>query len=274
MYAKLYIIFGFFLFQMPFSIAQTPSFEKNFDAYTKTAEFLYFYDYLAWHSSDSIKNKGPQAMDTLGKYWFVYFDANQNPHAVYGKYENDLFQFQYHFILNENQEIRETKDSIDQSICRRFCRAIDKIYEIYGEKLAEIPILYNHYIYFQSDTQIAATAFPAFQGDQIAPFGYEVYLLLDAEAERLQEDRSYFSPKGLRAYDLNKDKDLVLDYGESSELRLGSIFYTYYYTRLGFPVVLHSATHAYSLIEAKSKNATNLQWIGLEKEEKNKKKKK
>ena len=121
---------------------------------------------------------------------------------------------------------------------------------------------------------LAATAFPAFQGDQIAPFGYEVYLLLDSEAERLQEDRSYFSLKGLRAYDLNKDKDLVLDYGESSELRLGSIFYTYYYTRLGFPVVLHSATHTYSLIEAKSNNTEKLQWIGIEKQQNNKKKKK
>lgn len=248
--------------------------EKNFHEYTKTAEFLSYYDQIAWHSSDSILKKSDEARNGLSRHWFIYFDQNENPHAVYGNFMNDIYFAKFHFIIDSTYKLVETNDTINQHICSKYSKAIDYAYRYYSDYLSTPAIKYNHYVYTIENGNIVVNLFPAFQNNLTAPFGREVYLVLDSSATKIVEDNSYFSEKGLRYYDLKNVKKMTLDYSESPKLHLGAIFFTYYYTTLGYEVILNTSTHKYTVLKNTENESIGFTWISMRKDAKQTKKKK
>ncbi len=235
----------------------------DLERYSSISKFLKYYDTIAWHTTDSISKKGPNAMDGLGRHWFIYFDKDNNPHSVYGKYENNIYTAKYHFSIDSNDVIIESKDAIQNDICISYSKAIDNAFSTYSNKLSNPIINYNQYVYLDSLKNIVVNIFPAFQSDFTAPFGYEVYMVFDNTGDNLLYDYSYFSEKGLRFYDLNKQKQLVIDYSESDKLHLGAVFYAFYYSTFNLDVTLITKDYRLKLVFPDPKNYKDFYWISV-----------
>lgn len=235
----------------------------DLERYTSISKFLKYYDNIAWLTTDSITNKGPEARNGLGRHWFIYFDEQSNPHCVYGKFENNVYNSKYHFTLNDKEQIIETKENVSQEICIKYSKALDYAHSFYANRLTNPQINYNQYVYLDSLNNVVVNIFPAFQSDFTAPFGYEVYMVFDNTGDNLLYDYSYFSEKGLRFYDLNKQKQLVIDYSESDKLHLGAVFYAFYYTTFNLDVTLITKDYRLKLVFPDPKNYKDFYWISV-----------
>lgn len=257
---RLFIVSLSLILSPLYTFAQGNAILKDLERYTAISKFLKYYDNIAWHTTDSIMKKGPDAMEGLGRHWFIYFDNENKPHCVYGKFENNLYKAKYHFTVDQSNNLVETKEDIHQEICANYSRALDNAFSFHANRLSNPRINYNQYVYLDSLDNVVVNIFPAFQSDGTAPFGYEVHMVYDKTGENLLNDYSYFSEKGIRYYDLNKQKQLVIDYSESDSLHLGAVFYVYYYTTFNLDVTL--ITKDYRLKLAMN-NPKNHYWISV-----------
>ena len=88
--------------EVPVNVELMQEFYTNLDV----AQWLAWYDYIAWVSSDFITQLDDEKFQLLGEEWFVY-QTDDGPRAAFGKYhpDSDVFETIYHLNVNGLDDI-------------------------------------------------------------------------------------------------------------------------------------------------------------------------
>ena len=231
------------------------SFNKKF----KIAQWLVAYDTVAWKTTDLVMAGDKAELARLGREWFCFQDSKGVWHAVYGKLENNKFDQVFHYVIDGSGKIARTTDKIDEA----FLIANAKALQLAQKKLIEvIPAgspTHNTYIKRNDDKTFNVWIFPAFQTNGVAVYGGEFIYTIDATAEKITKDESYFQG-AFRGFNAKPPREIWLNYTEKEKPTLGSIFFVWYYKDYFTRISIKNAKSTSSVI----KNGDEYMWVHVE----------
>ena len=231
------------------------SFNKKFEI----AQWLVAYDTVAWKTTDLVMAGDKAELARLGREWFCFQDSKGVWHAVYGKLENNKFDQVFHYVIDGSGKIARTTDKIDEA----FLIANAKALQLAQKKLIEvIPAgspTHNTYIKRNDDKTFNVWIFPAFQTNGVAVYGGEFIYTIDATAEKITKDESYFQG-AFRGFNAKPPREIWLNYTEKEKPTLGSIFFVWYYKDYFTRISIKNAKSTSSVI----KNGDEYMWVHVE----------
>jgi hypothetical protein len=263
-------IFTLLLLVSPFlAIAQQPDkmahYVATLNANDSVAIWLCRYDEVAWVSSDSVSASPKEQMAKLGKQWFC-FRENKTWHAVYGKYENGVFNTVFHYIVDTARKIKRIYTAVDSFLAGSLSRALINADEKMKKYLDTNYVLrFNQYVRKNPDNTIAVWLFPAFQTNGTAVYGAEFYYKYDAKGNNLLDKYEYFQGK-FRGFKTGQKRDIYINYTDLEEPSLGAVFFARYYKPY-FTNITIEVKHMDSQLFNDNGNYT---WISAIKEEREK----
>jgi len=151
---------------------------------------LYMYDMLAWTSSDSVSNRlslNPDLKEELGAEWFIYQDKDSNYHAVYGKYysNDDIYKSVFHFILDNEYNIKAVKEPVDSSICLYYARAINRSFSIVDKFVREKNLKLNWYVLVDSLGRLNVWYLPGQLSNDFEVYGGDFQYIFGATGKQI-----------------------------------------------------------------------------------------
>jgi hypothetical protein len=231
------------------------SFNKKFE----TAQWLVAYDRVAWKTTDLVMAGDKAELARLGREWFCFQDSKGVWHAVYGKLENNKFDQVFHYVVDGSGKVARTTDKIDEA----FLIAHAKALQLAQKKLTEvIPAgspTHNTYIKRNDDKTFNVWIFPAFQTNGVAVYGGEFIFTIDATAEKITKDESYFQG-AFRGFNAKPPREIWLNYTEKEKPTLGSIFFVWYYKDYFTRISIKNAKSTSSVI----KNGDEYMWVHVD----------
>ncbi len=197
---------------------------------TETAEWLCEYDFIAWQTAKQVILNDSNKLKRIGDEWFCFQDINGNWHAIYGKYNNDIYDQVLHYKNDENSLPSLTDELLDTAIANKYARALLTANKQIQFIKDSTTIHFNQYIRQNEDETFTVWIFPAYQPTYIAIYGGEFIYRIDASGNKLLEDLSYFQNR-FRGYKVGdpEQKEIFLDYTELKDPTLGGIFFVWYY---------------------------------------------
>ena len=178
---------------------------------------------------------------------------------MYGKLENNKFDQVFHYVVDGSGKITRTTDKIDEA----FLIANAKALQLAQKKLIEvIPAgspAHNTYIKRNDDKTFNVWVFPAFQTNGVAVYGGEFIYTIDATAEKITKDESYFQG-AFRGFNAKPPREIWLHYTEKEKPTLGSIFFVWYYKNYFTRISIKNAKSTSLVI----KNGGEYMWVHVE----------
>ena len=164
-------------------------YDLNFKANFEIAQYLYNYDLVAWGSSDSVSaqlDKNPSLADSLGAEWCCYKEGN-NFHAVYGKYykDTDKYSIVFHYILDNNYEIKRSDSRVDMNKALSFARAIHNSFSVVERFKDSSDIRLNWYVRNDSVGNIEVWCMPAIPSEGNIVYGGDFFYKFDTTGKVL-----------------------------------------------------------------------------------------
>lgn len=227
------------------SKGQNPN--KGFNEKFETALWLAQYDQVAWTSSDSVSVQDPKEIALLGNEWFCFVQAGVW-HAVYGKYENDLYDIVFHFRMDEHGNALKSFDPVDTMSMNRYARALHTANAEVLEMRKKYNLDFNQYIRENEDRTLTVWILPAFQQEGVAIYGGEFIYTLDPEGIKILNNESYFQGN-FRGFQVNEDlKEIRLNYSELEQPTLGAIFFAWYYRNYFNRIIIQNSQSSCTLV--------------------------
>ncbi|HEU4770354.1 MAG TPA: hypothetical protein VFS77_23510 [Pyrinomonadaceae bacterium] len=246
---------------------QTPRAEPAFDiaGFNKKFEivqWLVAYDTVAWKTSDLVMAADKAELARLGREWFCFQDSKSGWHAVYGKLENNSFDQVFHYVVDGTGKIERTADKIDEQFLIAHAKALQLALKKINEVMPAGSPTHNTYIKRNDDQSFNVWVFPAFQPNSVAVYGGEFVYTIDAVAQKITRDDSYFQG-AFRGFNVKPPREIWLNYREKEKPTLGSIFFVWYYKEYFTKIYIDNAKSTSSLI----KNGSEYMWVHAEKDQ-------
>ena len=206
-----------------------PAFDiADFNKKFAIAQWLLTYDAVAWKTSDLVMAGDPAELARLGREWFCFQDSKSVWHAVYGKLQKDRFDQVFHYVVDGAGKIERTTDKIDQEFLIAYAKALQLAQKKLVEAIPANSPTHNTYIKRNDDKTFNVWLFPAYQTNDVAVYGGEFIYTIDATAEKITKDESYFQGN-FRGFNAKPPREIWLTYTEKEKPTLGSIFFVWYY---------------------------------------------
>lgn len=231
------------------------SFNKKFEI----AQWLVAYDTVAWKTTDLVMAADKAELARLGREWFCFQDSKGVWHAVYGKVENEKFDQVFHYLVDSSGKIARTTDKIDEAFLIAHAKALQLAQKKPIEVIPAGSPTHNTYIKRNDDKTFNVWIFPAFQTNGVAVYGGEFIYTIDATAEKIIKDESYFQG-AFRGFNAKPPREIWLNYGEKEKPTLGSIFFVWYYKDYFTRISIKNAKSTSSVI----KNGDKYMWAHVE----------
>lgn len=248
-------------------LAQTPKtagpkfdiddFSKKFEV----AQWLVRYDTVAWKTTDLVMAGDKSELARLGREWFCFQDPKGSWHAVYGKLENSKFDQVFHFVVDDAGKITRTTDKIDQEFLIAYAKALQLAQKKLVEAIPANSPTHNTYIKRNDDKTFNVWLFPAYQTNDVAVYGGEFIYTIDATAEKITKDESYFQGN-FRGFNAKPPREIWLTYTEKEKPTLGSIFFVWYYKEYFTRIFIKNAKSTSTVI----KDGSEYVWVHMETE--------
>lgn len=240
--------------------ATEPAFDiVDFNKKFEVAQWLIAYDTVAWKTTDLVMAGDKAELARLGREWFCFQDAKGVWHAVYGKLENNKFDQVFHYLVDSTGKISRTTDKIDEEFLIAHAKALQLAQKKLMEAIPADSPLHNTYIKRNDDKTFNVWIFPAFQTEGVAVYGGEFIYTIDATAEKITKDESYFQG-AFRGFNAKPPREIWLNYTEKEKPTLGSIFFVWYYKDYFTRIVINNAKNTSSVI----KNGSEYMWVHAE----------
>lgn len=243
----------------------------DFNRKMEVAEWLCKYDMVAWCTSDSVMTQDKNEIERLGKEWFC-FEQNDTWHAVYGKYENNLYDLVFHFKVDNKGQVIRTTETVDTTLLHRYSRALQTADNQLKALKDTVNLRFNQYIKENDDKTLSVWILPAFQPNSVAVYGGEFIYTIDQTGTQVLKDDSYFQGE-FRGFKVDKPREIWINYCDTEKPTLGAVFFAWYYKSYFTKIVVDNSKS----ISTPFKYDNSWTWIHAEKEpekkEKNKKKK-
>lgn len=240
-----------------------PAFDvADFNRKFEIAQWLVTYDQVAWKTTDLVMAGDKAELARLGREWFCFQDSQGLWHAVYGKLENNRFDQVFHYIVDSAGKISRTTDKIDQVFLIAHARALALAQKKLIESIPASSPTHNTYIRRNDDKTFNVWLFPAFQTDNVAVYGGEFIYTIDATAEKITKDESYFQG-AFRGFNAKPSREIWLNYREKEKPTLGSIFFVWYYKEYFTKIYIDNARSTSTVI----KNGSHYIWVHAEKDQ-------
>jgi len=247
--------------QSPSTIKPTfdiADFTKKFEI----AQWLVAYDSVAWKTSDLVMARDKAELAPLGTEWFCFQDSKNVWHAVYGKLEKNRFDQVFHYVVDGTGKIARTTDKIDEEFLTAHAKALSLAQKKLIEAVPAGSPIHNAYIKRNDDKTFNVWLFPAFQTNNVAVYGGEFVYTIDATAEKITKDESYFQG-AFRGFNAKPPREIWLNYSEKEKPTLGSIFFVWYYKEYFTKIYINNATSTSSVI----KQGSEYIWVHVEKDQ-------
>lgn len=234
---------------------------NDFNKKFEVAQWLVAYDTVAWKTTDLVMAGDKSELARLGREWFCFQDSKGVWHAVYGKLENNKFDQVFHYVVDGAGKITRTTDKIDEEFLIAHAKALQLAQKKLMEAIPEDSPSHNTYIKRNEDKTFSVWIFPAFQTDGVAVYGGEFIYTIDATAQKITKDESYFQG-GFRAFNAKPPREIYLNYTEKEKPTLGSIFFVWYYKDYFTRIYIKNAKTMSSVI----KNGGEYVWVHVDKD--------
>jgi hypothetical protein len=234
-----------------------PDFNKKFEV----VQWLVAYDTVAWKTTDLLMAGDKAEMARLGTEWFCFQDAKDLWHAVYGKLENNKFDQVFHYVVDGNGKITKTTDKIDAEFLVAHARALNLAQKKLNETIPANSPTHNTYIRRNGDKTFTVWLLPAFQTNNVAVYGGEFIYTIDAAAEKVTKDESYFQG-AFRGFNVKPPREIWLNYREKEKPTLGSIFFVWYYKGYFTNIYIDNSKSTSTVM----KNGSEYMWVHVEKD--------
>ena len=231
------------------------SFNKKFEI----AQWLVAYDTVAWKTTDLVMADDKAELARLGREWFCFQDSKGVWHAVYGKLENNKFDQVFHYVVDGSGKIARTTDKIDEVFLIAHAKALQLAQKKLIEVIPDGSPTHNTYIKRNDDKTFNVWILPAFQTNGVAVYGGEFIYTIDATAEKITKDESYFQG-AFRGFNAKPPREIWLNYTEQEKPTLGSIFFVWYYKDYFTRIFIKNAKSTSSVI----KNGNQYMWVHVE----------
>ena len=235
-----------------------PDFNRKFE----TVKWLVAYDTVAWKTSDLVMAGDKAELARLGREWFCFQDSKSVWHAVYGKLENNRFDQVFHYVVDGAGKIARTSDKIDEAFLIMHARALALGQKKLIETIPADSPTHNTYIKRNDDKTFSVWLFPAFQTNNVAVYGGEFVYTIDATAEKVTKDESYFQG-AFRGFNAKPPREIWLNYTEKEKPTLGSIFFVWYYKEYFTNIYINNAKSTSTVI----KSGSEYMWVHVEKDQ-------
>jgi len=239
-----------------------PAFDiVDFNKKFEVVQWLVAYDTVAWKTTDLVMAGDKTELARLGREWFCFQDSKGVWHAVYGKLENNKFDQVFHYVVDATGKITRTTDKIDEEFLIAHAKALQLAQKKLMEAIPEDSPTHNTYIKRNDDKTFNVWIFPAFQTEGVAVYGGEFIYTIDATAQKITKDESYFQG-AFRAFNAKPPREIFLNYTEKEKPTLGSIFFVWYYKDYFTRINIKNAKSTSAVI----KNGSEYVWVHVEKD--------
>jgi len=239
-----------------------PAFDiVDFNKKFEVVQWLVAYDTVAWKTTDLVMAGDKTELARLGREWFCFQDSKGVWHAVYGKLENNKFDQVFHYVVDATGKITRTTDKIDEEFLIAHAKALQLAQKKLMEAIPEDSPTHNTYIKRNDDKTFNVWIFPAFQTEGVAVYGGEFIYTIDATAQKITKDESYFQG-AFRAFNAKPPREIFLNYTEKEKPTLGSIFFVWYYKDYFTRINIKNAKSTSAVI----KNGGEYVWVHVEKD--------
>lgn len=237
---------------------------------TKTAEWLYMYDVIAWWTTDSVMTQDSTELQRLGNEWFCFQTNDKNWHAVYGKYDNNKFDLVFHYLVDTSYQVLRIYEPVDTTLLHRYSRALNTANNQIVSVRDSFNIRFNQYVRENDDNTLTVWIFPAFQPNGYAVYGGEFIYEIDPTGNKILKDNSYYNGE-FRAFKVDEPREVWIDYTELEKPTLGNVFFIWYYKKYFTYIKLDNKDY----ITTSFKNDDgSYSWVHIRKEKKKREKKK
>jgi hypothetical protein len=268
---KLLFLFFFALTSLAYGQrSDGPNFDiADFNKKMETAEWLFYYDMVAWRTSDTVMTEDQKEIERLGNEWFC-FQKDDIWHAVYGNYANGTYDLVFHYLVDDKGEVARTDERVDTSMTHRYSRALQTANKQLEKLKDTINLRFNQYIRENDDKTLTVWIFPAFQPNSVAVYGGEFIYTIDVGGTKILKDDSYYQGQ-FRGFDVGEPREIWLNYEELDKPSLGGIFFVWYYKSYFTRIVLDTKLSKSTLF--KHEDDKSYYWVHAEKEPEKEKKK-
>lgn len=240
-----------------------PAFDiTDFNKKFEVVQWLVAYDTVAWKTTDLFMAGDKADLARLGKEWFCFQDSKNLWHAVYGKLDKNKFDQVFHYVVDGTGRITRTTDKIDEDFLVSHARALDLAQSKLIETIPAGSPTHNTYIKRNDDKTFTVWLFPAFQTNDVAVYGGEFNYTIDAAAEKITKDESYFQG-AFRGFKAKPPREIWLNYTEKEKPTLGSIFFVWYYREYFTKIYIDNSKSTSTVI----KNGSEYMWVHVEKDQ-------
>lgn len=237
-----------------------PAFDiADFNKKFEIAQWLVAYDTVAWKTTDLVMAGDKAELARLGREWFCFQDAKGIWHAVYGKLEQNKFDQVFHYVVDGAGKITRTTDKIDDDFLIAHAKALSLAQKKLIEVLPAGSPTHNSYIKRNDDKTFNVWLLPAFQTNNVAVYGGEFVYTIDAAAEKIAKDESYFQG-AFRGFEAKPPREIWLNYSEKEKPTLGSIFFVWYYKEYFTNIYIKNAKSTSTVI----KQGSDYVWVHVE----------
>lgn len=240
-----------------------PAFDvAGFNKKFEIAQWLVAYDGVAWKTTDLVRASDKAELARLGREWFCFQDSKGVWHAVYGKLENNKFDQVFHYAVEGAGKITRTTDKVEEEFLITHAKALQLAQKKLSETIPAGSPIHNTYIKRNDDRTFNVWVFPAFQPNSVAVYGGEFVYTIDAKAEKVTKDDSYFQ-SAFRGFNAKPPREIWLDYTEKEKPTLGSIFFVWYYKEYFTSIYINNTKTTSTVI----KNGSEYMWVHVEKDQ-------
>lgn len=206
-----------------------PAFDStDFAVKAKLAEWLVTYNQVALITADSLRSQNADQLSRLGKEWFCFQDSSNTWHAVYGRFRRGNYRVMFHFTVNSSNEARLASPSLDSTFVNAYARALYTASSIVQRLQDTLKINFFHFIRQNDDKTFTVWILPALQANGYAIYGGEFIYTIRADGMKVLADNSYFQGT-FRALQVDRPREVTLNYSELEKPTIGSIFFVWYY---------------------------------------------
>ncbi len=216
------------------SFAQKQSLDPGFDMATfmelsAEAEWLCFYDKVAWISTDEVMKLPKEKLTGLGAEWFCLPDKDDNWHAFYGKFEEGKYNAGVHVEFDEEGKPFISEKTYDQTTLNLYAQALKTAGNTFHDEVGDWGIRFNQYIRQEEDETFKIWFLPAFQPDGTAVYGAEYIYSVSKDGKELLNKESKVLDDLLGYRDIVKLEEVELNYTQFDEPTLMGVFFVMYY---------------------------------------------
>ncbi len=240
-----------------------PKFDiADFNSKFEVVKWLFEYDYVAWHTSDSVMIQDKNEINRLGSEWFCFRDKSDNWHAVYGKYANEAFDLVFHFKLDDSFKISRVYEKVDTSLLNSYSRALITANKQIKQLKDTVNISFNQFIKQNDDKTFSVYIFPAYQRNHMVIYGGEFIYSIDYSGRKILKDESYFQGN-FRGFKDSPSREIWLNYRELEKPTLGAIFFVWYYKQYFTSINIDCSKSVSTVIKDDNNDYT---WLHIEKD--------